>query len=79
VGEQIDGVPSAEETGIQTFHSIIGFRQTHGAYGRSDLFFVCRWIPTEETDANSNIVAGPFPTNEDLNLEWVPLSEYRAW
>lgn len=85
LGEQIDEAAEREvleETGIQTkFHSIIGFRQTHGlTHGRSDLFFVCQLDPIEETDANGNtIIPDPVPQeNEIEKAEWVPLSEYRA-
>jgi ADP-ribose pyrophosphatase YjhB (NUDIX family) len=85
LGEQIDEAAVREvleETGIQTtFHSIIGFRQTHGlTHGRSDLFFVCQLDPIEETDVNGNIIIpDPVPqANEIEKAEWVPLSEYRA-
>jgi ADP-ribose pyrophosphatase YjhB (NUDIX family) len=85
LGEQIDEAAVREvleETGIHTkFHSIVGFRQTHGlSHGRSDLFFVCQLDPIEETDANGNIIIpNPVPqANEIEKAEWVPLSEYRA-
>lgn len=85
LGEQIDEAAEREvleETGIHTqFHSIIGFRQTHGlTHGRSDLFFVCRLDPIETTDSNGNVVVpNPVPqANEIEKAEWVPLSEYRA-
>lgn len=94
LGERIDEAAVREvleETGIQTaFHSILGFRQTHGmAHGRSDLFFVCRLdlllvdgeTDTDHTDpVNGNIIIPtPIPqANEIEKAEWVPLSEYRA-
>lgn len=85
LGEQIDEAivrEVLEETSIETtFHSIIGFRQTHGlAHGRSDLFFVCRLDPVETIDDNGNAII-PDPQPEELEIEkaeWVPLSEYRA-
>lgn len=71
-----------EETGIQTkFHSVIGFRQTHGlAHGRSDLFFVCRLEPIEHVDAEGN-VAIPDPVIQPCEIEtaaWIPLDDYRS-
>jgi ADP-ribose pyrophosphatase YjhB (NUDIX family) len=84
LGEQIDEGAIREvleETGIKTkFHSLLGFRQTHGmAHNRSDLFFVCRLDPIEEVDANGNAII-PTPTPQESEIEkaeWVPLSEYR--
>jgi 8-oxo-dGTP pyrophosphatase MutT (NUDIX family) len=71
-----------EETGIRTtFHSVVGFRQTHGlAYGRSDLFFVCRLDPLEHISPDGT-VAIPDPVVQPCEIEtaaWVPLDEYRA-
>jgi ADP-ribose pyrophosphatase YjhB (NUDIX family) len=70
-----------EETGIQTtFHSILGFRQTHGmAHGRSDLYFVCRLDPIEEQDDNGNVVI-PTPCAQACEIEtaeWVPFDDYK--
>jgi ADP-ribose pyrophosphatase YjhB (NUDIX family) len=85
LGEQIDEAAVREvleETGIPTkFHSIVSFRQSHGLmHGRSDMFFVCRLDPIEETDENGNlIIPAPIPQeNEIEKAEWVPLAEYRA-
>jgi 8-oxo-dGTP pyrophosphatase MutT (NUDIX family) len=71
-----------EETGIRTvFHSVVGFRQTHGlAHGRSDLFFVCRLDPIEDM-ARDGTLATPDPVIQACEIEtaaWVPLEEYRA-
>lgn len=70
-----------EETGIYTtFHSVLGFRQTHGlAHGISDLFFVCRLDPVEDTDEQGKLVIPqPIPEASEIETtEWVPLSEYR--
>jgi 8-oxo-dGTP pyrophosphatase MutT (NUDIX family) len=71
-----------EETGIQTkFHSVVGFRQTHGlAHGRSDLFFVCRLDPVERVDPDGNVVI-PDPVIQPCEIEtaaWIPLDDYRA-
>lgn len=63
-----------EETGLATqFHSILGFRQTHGlAHGVSDMFFVCRVQLLDD-------VAEPTPQPEEIaRAEWVPLDTYRA-
>lgn len=70
-----------EETGIPTsFHSVIGFRHTHGlANGRSDVYFVCRLDPIEECDENGNVII-PDPCAQACEIEataWVPLKEYR--
>jgi 8-oxo-dGTP pyrophosphatase MutT (NUDIX family) len=85
LGEPLDQAAEREvweETGIRaTFHSVLGFRQTHGlAHGRSDLFFVCRLDPVEEVDSEGRrIIPMPVPqANEIEKAEWVPLSEYRA-
>jgi 8-oxo-dGTP pyrophosphatase MutT (NUDIX family) len=85
LGEHLDEAAVREvmeETGIRTkFHSILGFRQTHEmAHGRSDLFFVCRMDPIEETDENGHLII-PQPVAQECEIEaveWVPLSEYRA-
>jgi len=85
IGENIDAAAEREvleETGIRTkFHSVIGFRQTHGlAHGNSDLFFVCRLDPIEEQDAEG-IPVIPEPVAQECEIEnasWVPMSEYRA-
>lgn len=85
LGEQIDQAVEREvyeETGIRAkFHSILGFRQTHGlAHGRSDLFFVCRLDPLEEVDEHGNAII-PDPVAQESEIEtaaWVPLSEYRS-
>eukprot|EP00429_Kryptoperidinium_foliaceum_P027042 CAMPEP_0176137878 /NCGR_PEP_ID=MMETSP0120_2-20121206/70017_1 /TAXON_ID=160619 /ORGANISM="Kryptoperidinium foliaceum, Strain CCMP 1326" /LENGTH=290 /DNA_ID=CAMNT_0017473767 /DNA_START=178 /DNA_END=1046 /DNA_ORIENTATION=+ len=71
-----------EETGIPTtFHSILSFRHTHGlANGRSDLYFVCRLDPVEDTDENGETII-PEPCAQECEIEatkWVPFSEYRA-
>lgn len=71
-----------EETGIRTeFHSVLGFRQTHGlAHGRSDLFFVCRLEPIEHVDREGKVVI-PDPVIQPCEIEtaaWIPLDEYRA-
>ena len=84
LGEHIDEAAVREvleETGIRTkFHSVLGFRQTHGvAHGRSDMFFVCRLDPIEVVDEDGNAVIDE-PTAEASEIErtaWVPLSEYR--
>ena len=85
LGEQLDEAAEREvleETGIETtFHSVLGFRQTHGmANGRSDLFFVCRLDPKEQTDESGQaIIPEPVPQeNEIEKAAWVPLDEYRA-
>lgn len=84
LGEQIDDAACREvleETGIQTrFHSLLGFRQTHGlAHGRSDLFFVCRLDPLEEFDCQGDLlIPTPVPQADEIqSAEWVPLEEYR--
>ena len=85
LGEHIDEAAEREvfeETGIRAkFNAVIGFRQTHGlAHGRSDLFFVCRLDPIEETDADGNTVI-PEPVAQESEIEkveWVPLDDYRA-
>jgi len=85
LGEPIEAAAEREvleETGIRTtFHSIIGFRQSHGvAHGRSDLFFVCRLDPIEDVDENGKRVI-PEPVAQQCEIEiaqWVPLAEYRA-
>lgn len=84
LGEQIDHAIEREvfeETGIRAkFHSILSFRQTHGlAHNRSDLFFVCRLDPVEETDQDGNTVI-PEPVAQECEIAeaaWVPLSEYK--
>lgn len=66
-----------EETGITaSCHSVLSFRHTHGmANGRSDLFFVCRLIPEEDSDGNTKT---PVPQAcEIAEAKWLPLSEYR--
>jgi ADP-ribose pyrophosphatase YjhB (NUDIX family) len=85
LGEQIDEGAIREvleETGIRTrFHSLLGFRQTHGmAHNRSDLFFVCRLDPIEDIDAQGNaIIPKPTPQESEIEkAEWVPLAEYRT-
>jgi ADP-ribose pyrophosphatase YjhB (NUDIX family) len=70
-----------EETGIRTtFHSILGFRQTHGmAHGRSDLYFVCRLDPIEEQDDRGKVVI-PTPCAQACEIEtaeWVPFDDYK--
>lgn len=70
-----------EETGIRTtFHSVLGFRQTHGmAHGRSDLYFVCQLDPIEEQDENGNAII-PEPCAQACEIEtaeWVPFEEYK--
>lgn len=70
-----------EETGIPTtFHSVLGFRHTHGlANGRSDMYFVCRLDPIEESDEHGNAII-PEPCAQACEIEatkWVPLNEYR--
>jgi ADP-ribose pyrophosphatase YjhB (NUDIX family) len=85
LGEHIDVAAEREvweETGIRTkFHSILGFRQTHGlAYNRSDLFFVCRLDPIEQRAEDGGVVI-PEPVAQECEIEtasWVPLEEYRA-
>eukprot|EP00934_Nitzschia_sp_Nitz4_P005827 Nitzschia sp. Nitz4//scaffold128_size63911//47925//48794//NITZ4_006226-RA/size63911-processed-gene-0.19-mRNA-1//1//CDS//3329534853//5817//frame0 len=71
-----------EETGIQTkFHSVLSFRHSHGhAHGRSDVFFMCRLDPVEETDADGNsVIPEPVPQEGEIETtEWVPMKEYRA-
>jgi len=84
--EQIDDAAVREvleETGIRTtFHSILSFRQTHGlAYGRSDLFFVCRLDPVEDETDKGDGQAVPNPTAQACEIEtavWLPLKDYRA-
>jgi 8-oxo-dGTP pyrophosphatase MutT (NUDIX family) len=84
LGEQIPEAAEREileETGIRTrFHSILSFRHAHGlSNGRSDLFFVCRLDPIEQTDEDGNVII-PKPTPEESEIEdaqWIPLSEYR--
>ena len=71
-----------EETGIATcFHSILGFRQTHGmTHGRSDLFFVCRLDPMEQKDDEGNVII-PEPVADETELEcakWIPMDDYRT-
>lgn len=85
LGEQLEEAARREvleETGVETtFHSVLGFRQTHGlSHNRSDLYFVCRCDPVEGTaDDGSPIIPQPVPQeNEIARAEWVPLSEYRA-
>ena len=85
LGESIDEAAVREvleETGIPCrFLSIVSFRHTHGlTLGRSDLYFVCRLEPIEETDENGNVII-PEPEAEEAEIEaaeWVPLSDYRA-
>ena len=85
LGESLDVTAEREvleETGIRAkFHSLLGFRQTHGlAHGRSDMFFVARLDPIEEVDENGMaIIPEPTPqANEIEKAEWVPLDEFRA-
>lgn len=85
LGEHIDEAIEREvleETGIRAkFHSILSFRQTHGlAHGRSDLFFVCRLDPIEETDEDGNaVIKDPVAQEcEIAEAAWVPLSEYKS-
>jgi len=86
LGEQLDEAVTREvmeETGIETtFHSILGFRQTHGLkHGRSDLFFVCRLDPKEVVDSTTGNVVMPEPVpqeNEIERAEWIPLKDYLA-
>lgn len=85
LGEPLDVAAEREvleETGIEAkFHSILGFRQTHGlAHGRSDLFFVCRLDPVEQVDAEGNVIV-PEPVAQACEIEkaeWVPLDEFKA-
>ena len=66
-----------EETGITAkCQEILSFRHTHGvANGRSDLFFVCRLVPEEDSDGN---VKAPTPQAcEIAEAKWLPLSYYR--
>lgn len=70
-----------EETGIRTrFHSVLGFRQTHGmAHGRSDMYFVCRLDPIEESDEEGNPII-PEPCAQECEIEtaeWIPFEEYK--
>ena len=70
-----------EETGVAAkFHSVLGFRQTHGlTHGRSDLFFVCRLDPVETRDTDGNvIIPDPIPEISEIECaEWIPLPQYR--
>lgn len=70
-----------EETGIRTtFHSVLGFRQTHGmAHGRSDMYFVCRLDPVEEKDEEGNVII-PEPCAQECEIEsaeWIPFEDYK--
>ena len=72
-----------EETGIHcTFSSIISFRHTHNmAHGRSDLYFVCKLLPTEHVDENdgSPVIPTPVPCEEEIEAAaWVPMEDYKA-
>ena len=70
-----------EETGIQCqFHSVLGFRETHGlAHGRSDMFFVCRYDLVPETNQQGDtIIPEPVPQEDEIaEACWMPLSDYR--
>jgi ADP-ribose pyrophosphatase YjhB (NUDIX family) len=85
LGEHISAAAEREvmeETRIPTkFHSILSFRQSHGLNnGRSDLFFVCRLDPIEETDESGNAVI-PVPVPQECEIEaveWIPLSEFKS-
>lgn len=85
LGEDVDQAAVREvleETGIPCrFLSIVSLRHTHGlSFGRSDLYFVCRLEPIEETDENGNLII-PEPKAQVEEIEkaaWVPLDEYRA-
>ncbi|KAG0561529.1 hypothetical protein KC19_9G070900 [Ceratodon purpureus] len=61
-----------EETGIETeFVEVIGFRQSHGgAFGKSDLYFLCVLRPLTSTIT--------VQTAELVDAKWVPLAEYKA-
>lgn len=70
-----------EETGIRTtFHSVLGFRQTHRmAHGRSDMYFVCRLEPIEDIDEEGN-ASIPEPCAQECEIEsteWIPFEYYK--
>lgn len=85
LGEQLDVAAKREvmeETGIDCeFESIIGFRHTHGLqFGRSDLYFVCKMVPVENSDEEGNaIIPKPVAQADEIAAaDWVPLTEYKA-
>uniref|UniRef100_A0A7S3Q322 Nudix hydrolase domain-containing protein n=1 Tax=Chaetoceros debilis TaxID=122233 RepID=A0A7S3Q322_9STRA len=85
LGEQLDTAAKREvmeETGIDCeFENIIGFRHTHGLqFGRSDLYFVCKMVPVENSDSEGNaIIPKPVAQADEIAAAaWVPLTEYKA-
>ncbi|KAL7579187.1 hypothetical protein ACA910_011358 [Epithemia clementina (nom. ined.)] len=95
LGEALDEAAEREvweETGIRTkFHSVLGFRQTHGVmHGRSDLFVMCRCdlvLDDDDNDDNTNnngdigddIFPQPIPQQGEIETaQWIPLTEFRA-
>ena len=72
-----------EETGIEcTFQSILGVRHTHKVqFGRSDLFFVCRLKPVEDTNDETSRGVSNQPIAQEGEIAaaaWIPLEEYKA-
>lgn len=61
-----------EETGIDTeFVEVIGFRQSHrGAFGKSDLYFLCVLRPVTSTIT--------VQTAELVDAKWIPLAEFKS-
>lgn len=84
LGEHINEAAAREvleETGVRTkFRNVLCFRHTHGlSNGRSDLYFICRMDPIEETDEDGNAII-PKPVAQEAEIEataWVPYSEFR--
>lgn len=84
LGEDIDEAAVREvleETGVPCrFQSILAFRHTHNLqFGRSDLYFMCRLEPMEDTDEEGNaVIPEPVPEVEEIECAaWVPLQEFK--